>query len=159
MNMHLGVALVGLAISLATPTFAQKATTPDPQLRQMIDTFAEKYAEAVNHNDAAAIAAFYTEDGVFVTSEGPKYGRGAILKFYADLFRQFHFSNYTSRADRYSPHGIGTAGNETLEIGEWSCTIEGQGGSPIELKGYYSSIDIRVGDDWKILMVTSNSTQ
>jgi len=125
----------------------------------MIDEFAKKYAEAVNNNDAAAIAAFYTENGIFVTSEGPKYGRKAIEKFYADLFRQFHFSNYSSKADQYSPHQIGTAGNETLEIGEWSCTIEGRDGSPIQLKGYYSSIDIRAGDDWKISMVTSNTTQ
>ena len=93
----------------------------------MIDAFAKKYAEAINNNAAAATAAFYTEDGIFVTSEGPKYGRGAIEKFYVDLFRQFHFSNYYSKADQYSPHLIGTTGNETLEIGEWGCTVEGHG--------------------------------
>ena len=159
MKIRFLLALVGLAISFALPTLAQQTNTPDPQLRQMIDALAKKYAEAVNNNDAAALAAFYTEDGIFVTSEGPKYGREAIEKFYADLFRQFHFSNYSSKADQYSPHQIGTAGNETLEIGEWSCTIEGRDGSPIQLKGYYSSIDIRAGDDWKISMVTSNTTQ
>ena len=77
----------------------------------MIDALANKYAEAINNNDAAAIAAFYTEDAVFVTSGGPKYGRDAIKKFYADLFQQFHFSNYTSKADQYSPaeQSMGTA--------------------------------------------------
>jgi ketosteroid isomerase-like protein len=159
MKIRLLVSLVGLAISLALPTLAQQKDAPDPELRQMIDGFAKKYAEAVNNNDAAAIAAFYTEDGVFVTSDGPKYGREAIEKLYTNLFRQFHFSNYSSKADQYSPHLIGTGGNETLEIGEWSCTIEGHDGSPIQLKGYYSSIDIREGDDWKINMVTSNTTQ
>jgi ketosteroid isomerase-like protein len=159
MKTRLLVALLGLAISFALATFAQKTDTPDPRLRQMIDEFAEKYAEAVNNNDAAAVAAFYTEDGVFVTSDGPKYGREAILKFYADLFRQFHFSNYSSKADQYSPRLIGTDGSETLEIGEWSCTIEGHDGSPIQLKGYYSSIDIRKGGGWKISMVTSNTIQ
>jgi ketosteroid isomerase-like protein len=98
----------------------------------------KKWAEAVNNNDAAAVAAFYTENGIFVTLEGPKYGREAIEKFYADLFRQFHFSNYSSKADQYSRHLIGMAGNEKLEIGEWSCTIEGHDGSPVQLKGYYS---------------------
>src|SRR5271165_7223789 len=107
-------AIMGLMIIFAPPTFAQQAGTPDTQLRQMIDAFAKRYAEAVNNNDAAAIAAFYTKDGVFVTSEGPKYGRKAIEKFYADLFRQFHFSNYFSKADQYSPHLISTTGNETL---------------------------------------------
>jgi ketosteroid isomerase-like protein len=159
MKIRFLLALVGLAISFALPTLAQQTNTPDPQLRRMIDALAKKYAEAVNNNDAAALAAFYTEDGIFVTSEGPKYGREAIEKFYADLFRQFHFSNYSSKADQYSPHLIGTAGNETLEIGEWGCTVEGHGGSPVQLKGYYSSIYIRSGDDWKISMVTSNMTQ
>jgi uncharacterized protein (TIGR02246 family) len=71
------------------PTLAQQKDAPDPELRQMIDAFAKKYAEAINNNDAAAIAAFYTEDGVFVTSEGPKYGREAIEKFYADCSSNF----------------------------------------------------------------------
>jgi ketosteroid isomerase-like protein len=159
MKINLVIALVGLAISIALPTFAQQTNTPDPQLRQMIDTFANKYAAAVNSNDATAIAAFYTADAVFVTSGGPKYGRDAIKKFYANLFQQFHFSNYTSKADQYSPHSICAAGNETLEIGEWSCTIQGQSGAPVQLKGYYSSIDLHEGDEWKISMVTSNTTQ
>ena len=76
------------------------------QLRQMIDELAKKYAEAVNNNDAVAVAAFYAEDGVFVTSDGPKYGREGIEKFYAALFRQFHFSNYSSKADQYSPRPV-----------------------------------------------------
>jgi ketosteroid isomerase-like protein len=159
MKIRFLLALVGLAISFALPTLAQQTNTPDPELRQMIDAFAKKYAEAVNNNDATAIASLYTEDGVFVTSEGPKYGREVIEKFYADLFRHFHFSNYSSKADQYSPHLIGTTGNETLEIGEWGCTVEGNGGSPVQLKGYYSSIYIRAGSDWKISMVTSNMTQ
>jgi ketosteroid isomerase-like protein len=159
MKIRLLVSIIGLAISFALPTSAQQKDAPDPELRRMIDGFAKKYAKAVNNNDAAAIAAFYTEDGVFVTSEGPKYGRVAIEKFYADLFRQFHFSNYSSKADQYSPHLIGTTGNETLEIGEWGCTVEGRDGSPVQLKGYYSSIYIRAGNDWKISMVTSNMTQ
>jgi ketosteroid isomerase-like protein len=157
-KIRLLVSIIGVAISFALTTLAQQKDAPDPELRQMIDAFAKKYAEAVNNNDAAAIAAFYTEDGIFVTSEGPKYGREAIERFYADLFRQFHFGNYSSKADRYSPHLIGTTGNETLEIGEWSCTVESHG-SPVQLKGYYSSIYNRAGNDWKISMVTSNMTQ
>ena len=153
------LAFLGLAIGFAPPTFAQQTATPDPQLRQMIDEFARKYADAVNNNDAAAVAAFYAEDGVFVTSDGPKYGREGVETFYAALFRQFHFSNYFSKADQYSPRLIGTNGSETLEIGQWSCTIEGHDGSPIPLKGYYSSIDIRKGGGWQISMVTSNMIQ
>jgi ketosteroid isomerase-like protein len=150
--------LVGLAISFALPTFAQQTNTPDPQLRQMIDALAKKYAEAVNKNDAAAVAALYAEDGVLVTDTGPIYGRVAIEKHYADLFQKLHFSNNISKADQNSPHSIGTTGNGTWETGEWSVTLQGQNGPPIQLKGYYSSIDTREGDTWMIRMVTVNTT-
>jgi ketosteroid isomerase-like protein len=158
MKIRLLLALIGLAISFALPTFAQQTNTPDPQLRQMIDAFAKKYTEAINKNDAAAVAALYAEDGVFVADTGPIYGREAIKKMYADLFQKFHFSNNISKADQYSPHSIGTAGNATWETGEWSVTLQGQDGPPIQLKGYYSSIDTREGDAWMIRMVSTHTT-
>jgi ketosteroid isomerase-like protein len=43
--------------------------TPDLQLRQeLLDTIYEKWDEASNNNDAAARAAFFTEDAVLVTA-------------------------------------------------------------------------------------------
>jgi uncharacterized protein (TIGR02246 family) len=41
--------------------------TPDPQLRQQLDALIKKYDEAVNNNDAAALAALFTDDAVFVS--------------------------------------------------------------------------------------------
>jgi hypothetical protein len=55
MKIRYLLALLGLALSFTLPTFAQKKDAPDPQLRQMIEAFAKKYAEAVNNNDAAAL--------------------------------------------------------------------------------------------------------
>jgi hypothetical protein len=63
MKIRLVVALVGLAISFALPTFAQQKETVDPQLIQKLyDTISEKWNEAYNNHDAAAIGALYTED-------------------------------------------------------------------------------------------------
>jgi hypothetical protein len=47
------VALVGLAISFALPTFAQQTDTPDPQLRQQIVALTKKFDDAMNNNDAS----------------------------------------------------------------------------------------------------------
>ena len=47
-----------------------------------------------------------------MNNTGPVYGREAIEKQYADLFKQVHFSNHIAKPDQYSPHVIGTAGNE-----------------------------------------------
>jgi hypothetical protein len=68
------LALIGLAIGFALPAFAQQSNTPDPQLRQALDDLFKREAEAYNNNDAAAIAATFTEDAIFVNTLGPFYG-------------------------------------------------------------------------------------
>jgi ketosteroid isomerase-like protein len=148
----------GLAISFAVPTFAQKKDTVDPQIIEQLDALGKKIHEAWNNNDAAAFAATYTEDAVLVTDTGLVYGREAIEKYYADLFKQVHISNNISKRDQYSPHMIGTAGGEVWSNGEWSLTYQVNGGGPIQLKGYWSTISVREGDAWKRQMQMSNVT-
>jgi hypothetical protein len=106
---------VGLAISFAVPAFAQQKETVDPQIIEQLAALGRKIQEAWNNNDAAAVAATYTEDAVLVTDTGLVYGREAIEKYHADLFKQIHISNQFGKSDEYSPHIIGTAGNELCE--------------------------------------------
>jgi hypothetical protein len=84
---------VGLAITLAVPGFAQQKETVDPDILEQLAALGKKIHEAWSKNDAAALAATYTEDAVLVHDTGPVYGREAIEKHYADLFKQVHFSN------------------------------------------------------------------
>jgi hypothetical protein len=47
----------------------ERTNTLDPQLRQQLDAKIEKYDEAFNRKDAAAVAACFTENGIlYVTS-------------------------------------------------------------------------------------------
>jgi ketosteroid isomerase-like protein len=39
--------------------------TVDPQIIEQLEPIASKYEEAVNNNDAAAVAALFAEDAVF----------------------------------------------------------------------------------------------
>ena len=135
-----------LAISFALPTLGQQTNTPDPQLRQQILVFVEKFDPAFNSNGPASLASFYTEDAVLVVPEGPQYGREAIAKFWADLFGKVRFSNHLGSLDQYSPHMIGTSGNEMWATGGWSQTVEGLN---LGMKGYWSGIVVREGDAWK----------
>src|ERR1700722_8469659 len=145
MKIPLVVALAGLAISLALPIFAQQTNTPDPQLRQVADALSKKFNRALNNSDASALAALFTKDAVLVNDTGPIYGRDAIEKMYADLFQKVHFSNHIAKPDQYSPHIIGTTGNELWWNGEWNMTVQGQTGAPIQIKGYWQSIFVREG--------------
>ena len=71
--------------------------TVDPQIIEQLDPIARKYEEAVNNNDAAAVAA------VFVTDSGPFYGREAIEKFRVGLFKEWHFSHHLIKTDPNAP--------------------------------------------------------
>jgi len=76
MKIRLVVALLGLAISFALPTFAQqKEPTPSDKDRQVSAALIKQSNDAWNNNDAAALAAMFTEDAVIVNDTGPIYGR------------------------------------------------------------------------------------
>ena len=56
------VALVGLAIGFAWPTFAQQKDTVEPKIIDLIAAHQKIYDEAMNNNDATALAAkMFTE--------------------------------------------------------------------------------------------------
>ena len=155
MKIRLLLAFVGLAIGLATPTLAQQKDTIDSQIAEQVT---KKIDEGFNNGDAAAVGALFTEDAVFVTPQGPIFGREAIEKLFAGMFQQGHYSDHLNKDDQGSPHTIGTAGNEVWRTGEWSSTLQGKSGGPIQLKGHFGAINVREGETWKIRMLTFNVT-
>jgi uncharacterized protein (TIGR02246 family) len=108
----------------------------DPRTTQKLLALAKANAEAKNNRDAAAVAACYTRDAVFVTPGGPITGREAIQKWFADLYQYegWHGKNGISKVDGNAYHLIGTAGNEVWATGEYSETAQGENGEPIPIK-------------------------
>jgi ketosteroid isomerase-like protein len=150
------VALVAFALSFALPTFAQKTNQPDPQSRERLITRIKAHTDALDKNDAAAVAANFTEDAVNVEQDGTTFGRAAIEKLWADRFQKIHLSNNRVTVDEDSPHIMGTDGKQMWATGAWSATIQGENFGPTQIKGYWSVI--REGDDWNIRMLCSNVT-
>jgi len=66
MKIRLLLALIGLAISFALPTYAPEQSAVDPEVRQQIEAALMKYNEAWNKGDAAAFAARFTLDATDV---------------------------------------------------------------------------------------------
>jgi uncharacterized protein (TIGR02246 family) len=90
------------------PAFAQqKDTTADAQKIRAIIT---SYDEAVNKNDATAMAALYTENAVLLTPRGPIIGRKAIEKWYADAFKGWRPKDHVGKGTQDIPLMFGTAG-------------------------------------------------
>jgi ketosteroid isomerase-like protein len=138
----------------ATPS--QQTNTPDPKLREQILACSKQYDDAFNNNDAFAVATHFTEDAVLVNDDGPVYGREAIEKLYENVFKMVRFTNHVSTLDQYSPHIIGTAGNEMWGNGEWSHAVQGQNFGPLDEKGYWTTIYACEGDVWKMRFNTWN---
>jgi uncharacterized protein (TIGR02246 family) len=136
----------------------QEKEITHPQLRKQLDEKIKKYDDGWNNNDAVALAAFFTEDAVYVTDRGPICGREAIEKHFTDLFRNVHFSRHIANADQDSPHIVGADGNEMWAIGGWSLTLQEKTSDPMTLKGYWSEIYVREGDTWKVRMQMWNIT-
>jgi len=138
----------------ATAT-TQQTNKPDPQFRERLISRIKAHTDALDRNDAAAVAANFTEDGILVTPGGTIFGREAIEKYYVDVFKQVHLSNNLAPVDEDSPH-ITTDGKQMWATGSWTATIKGQNFGPVDGKGYWSVI--REGDDWNIRMLTFNQT-
>jgi ketosteroid isomerase-like protein len=130
--------------------FGSRPPEPRPLVAiEQLNALTKKTGEAFTKGDAAALAALYTDDAVLVNDKGPIYGREAIEKYWADFFKQFHFSNHLDMADQNSPHSLGTAGNEAWSNGQWTVTFQYNGGPPTQAKGYWLKIYRRQGDTWK----------
>jgi ketosteroid isomerase-like protein len=91
-----------------------------------------------------------------VNDDRPVYGREAIVKHWADVFKAVRFINHLDTLDQYSPHTLGTSGNEMWATGEWTQTIKGQNFGPLDEKGYWTDIFTREGDTWKVRVSTWN---
>src|SRR5271166_2736713 len=141
MKIRFLFALVGLAIGSAVPAFAQQTNAPDPKLHEEFIALDKKFDAAFINGDAAALAAFYAEDAVIIPHDGPPiYGREAIQKHFVDMLKKIHFSKHMSKPEEYSPHLIGTAGNEVWTTGECDVIFQIENGSPLRINAHYLTI-------------------
>ena len=98
---------VGLAVCSAflLPVFAQQKDAAEPPIVQQRDLLGSvkaigefgdlhrKLDEAYDKNDAAAVAALFTEDGLFVTPDGMLSGHPEIAAGHAETFQRSPISN------------------------------------------------------------------
>jgi uncharacterized protein (TIGR02246 family) len=151
MKIPLLLALVGMAISFALPIFAQEKEEvkpfpfspipAGPQLVQQIEAINQKFDEAFNKHDAAAVGALYTSNAVQTTPQGSFSGREAIEGYITDLFQRH---NPTDRVTKMTY--IYAFGGDLCALGGWAVTID----STKTFGGYLVNVYTSAGSSWKI---------
>jgi uncharacterized protein (TIGR02246 family) len=147
MKLRLLLILAGLAIGFAVPVLAQEKDTVDSQTRQEIEAVDAKLDEAFNKNDAAAVAALFTEDAILLVPvdhaperSGMFSGREAIEKEFAQKFIEYHLTDNKGKLDQINSVDAGM-----WAVGEWTNTVNFR-----PTGGYRAIFFVPDGDTWKI---------
>jgi uncharacterized protein (TIGR02246 family) len=90
-----------------------------------------KVDEAFNKNDASAVAALFTEDGVLVAPDGMFYGREAIEKRFADTFQRWPITTFSGQRCQ-----LNAIDNAAWSVGESWSTLQSETGPKFE-RGYW----------------------
>jgi ketosteroid isomerase-like protein len=67
------------------------------------------------------------------------------------VFPRLHGNKHVIKTDQ-----VIAVGNEVCSVGEWSCTVQDQSGSTIKVHGYYTDVNFREGNTWKVRISTFN---
>ncbi len=114
---------------------------PNPKIVQQLEAINEKWDEAFNKHDAAAVAALYTANAILVTPLGIFSDRNAIEKYFTDVFQRFTPSDHVRKISY-----VYTLGGDLCAIGGWTEIVHGS--QPAG--GYFLNVFTRPGDTWKI---------
>jgi len=139
MKIRLLLALVGLAISFALPTFAQDQNTISPEVRQQIEAIFQKFQDAFNSRDLATMASLHTQDAIEVRSwQGLASGDAITKRFEADLRR--NPGKMVNKIVALYPIGNAICEIADSDVGGW--------------KAQTVTIYVREGGAWKAKMLS-----
>ena len=149
MKSDLLLALAMFTLGIASPSFAQdqELLRPvDPQTDQQIRGVTAQYQKAYNERNAAAVAAFFSDSGVWNTPEGQFIGRQEIQQ----QLESFHFGRWYPTNEVITINEIKVFADYVGVAGSWTNTVQETGGTPISLHGYFNSLMQLIDDAWKI---------
>ena len=114
---------------------------------EIFEKMQSEFAEAYNRKDIAAMAGFFSENGVRITPAGVFRGRDAIGRELQRVVIDLGLHDYSVRRTISRLEG-----NMVFNAGEWQAKL----GDGKQYRGYYSALLIREGDGVKIFEETVN---
>jgi uncharacterized protein (TIGR02246 family) len=120
--------------------------------KKTADDFAAKWVTAYDAGDAAALAALFTQDGVFNAPSGAVLkGRDAIEKALAGRIKAGWTKETVTTTD------TGMAGSAVWAAGEYALVGSGEVAGK-QSSGHFGWVLVRDGDAWHAAMLTANVT-
>ena len=114
---------------------------------EMFEKMQAEFAQAYNRKDVAAMASFFSEDGVRITPAGIFRGRDAIARELQRVVLDLGLHDYSVRRTVSR-----VKGNMVFNAGEWQAKL----GNGQQFRGYYSALLVRERDGVKIFEETVN---
>jgi uncharacterized protein (TIGR02246 family) len=104
-----------------------------------------QWIAAAERDDAAAVAAMYTEDAIFLTSEAQAYtGRAAIEAAFSESFK-------TNSGLTVTEESSTTSGDVVYATGTWAQKVATPDGKTVDAEGRYLVItQLQPDGTWKI---------
>src|SRR5688572_4268133 len=126
----------------ATADVSEKASGVTPAA---VAELRNSWIAAAERDDAASVAAMYTEDAIFLTSDGGTLnGRAAIEASLAESFKASTGLTITEESSEVS-------GDVVYSTGEWKQTITMPDGKTVDAEGRYLVIsELQADGAWKI---------
>jgi ketosteroid isomerase-like protein len=143
MGRQISLLTTAILLGLTTSVVGQQ-TVPQTDQQAAREVHVE-FTTAFNRQDAATVAALFSENSIRVTPQGIIQGRDAILKDSEKRFEsRFHDLSIT-------PLIVRAFSDSIWEAGEWAMKI---GDQPV--RGYFAMTLVREGNTYKIRDDTFN---
>jgi ketosteroid isomerase-like protein len=106
----------------------------------------------LREDNAATLAALFTEEAVCVTPQGVLIGREAIAEGLDHVFKGSCLKSQIFQTDQ-----LHSLGRDVWSVGQWWTTLQSLQGTAF-LSGYWSAIFVQDGGAWKMRMLTLSET-
>jgi len=146
-----------LVIMLAVPFLVSCTTAPPPDTTaediKAIKAANERWVDAINQGDAAAVAALYTEEAKLLPPNRQMIvGREGIQAHYQGIF------DAGGRDLQLTVIELSVNGDMAHEVGKYTLTIQPEEGEAISDNGKYLVIWKRENGSWKVDVAIFNSS-
>jgi ketosteroid isomerase-like protein len=123
------------------------AADADQNLKREVEKVYAAYAENFNQQNSAGIAALYATGGMAVNATGVHTD---IAQIYDGVFKA-GFDHNELTVQQVWPLGT----DVVLAMGEYHITGKNPTGALLEVKGIWTSTNVREGGGWKIRMLSA----